>query len=335
MTIKELLQITCNHGASDLHCSVGAIPQMRVSGHLVPIPGATVAEGYDVGAWLAELTTEAQAANFSSTKDIGFLYAIPGVGRFRVAIFHASEHPRIAIRVIPPTIPTMDEIGLPPVVKSFTELPNGLVLVTGPNGSGKSTTLAAMINHIAQERAEHIVTLEDPMEFLIPHGQSVVHQRELGSDFASFQESLKHLVRLNANVVMVGEMRDLETIAATITLAETGHLVFATLHTMNAPQTISRIIDVFPPGQQAQIRSQRAVSLRGVISQSLIPAVNGGRVAVREVLVNTPATATMIRDNKPEQLHSVMQTSGHDGMITREQSLKNLRVSGLIEGGML
>jgi len=331
MRITTLLEKMAECKASDLHCAVGMPPMMRVDGRLRPLPKEVGLDGVAIAALVSELFPRAEdRERLMVEKDMNLMHTIEGVGRFRVALYYASGDFGIAFRLVPVEIPTMDEIGLPKAAQDLTRLRNGLVLVTGPNGSGKSTTLAAMINHIARTRSEHITTLEDPIEFVLPHGNSVVHQRELGADFSSFQESLKHLVRHNANVVMVGEMRDLDTIAAAITLAETGHLVFATLHTINAPQTVSRIIDVFPSTQQAQIRGQLAMSLRGILCQSLVPAINGGRVAVREFLINTPAVATMIRENKAEQIHSAMQMSGQEGMVTRDAALKELRNRGVV-----
>ena len=234
-------------------------------------------------------------------------------------------------RVITSELPSMEEIGMPQMAYEMTRSRQGLILVTGPTGCGKSTTLAAMINLINKERVANIVTLEDPIEFIFEADKSVIMQRQLGTDMSSFASALKHVLRQDPNVIMVGEMRDLETIAATLTLAETGHLVLATLHTHNAAQTIDRIVDVFPPYQQNQIRMQLSMSLNGVISQQLLPKLDGGRIAAREIMINTPAIANIIRENKIPQIKTAIQTSAGDGMVTLEQDLKRLLKDGLVD----
>ena len=237
----------------------------------------------------------------------------------------------LVARVVPNKVPTMKDVGMPEIVYELTRLKQGLVLVTGPTGCGKSTSLAAMIDLINSERSVNIVTLEDPIEFIYKPKKSIIKQRQLGTDMLSFQAALKHILRQDPDVVMVGEMRDLETIAATITLAETGHLVFATLHTLNAAQTVDRIIDVFPPYQQPQVRLQVSMSLRGVISQRLLPRKDGGLIAAREIMINTPAIANLIRDNKIPQIKTIIQTSADEGMVTMDQDLKRLVEEGLVE----
>ncbi|MEK7211980.1 MAG: PilT/PilU family type 4a pilus ATPase, partial [Patescibacteria group bacterium] len=252
-------------------------------------------------------------------------------GRFRVNIFFEKGNMSLAARVISQKIPTMEELDLPAIAGKFTELPHGLVLVTGPTGSGKSTTLASMVEAINNSRDENIITLEDPVEYLFAAKKSIIRQRQLGVDMVTFAEGLKHILRQDPDVIMVGEMRDLETIAAALTMAETGHLVFATLHTWSAAQTVDRIVDSFPAHQQQQIRLQLALTLRGIITQQLMPKKGGGRIAVREILVNNPAVANLIRENKVAQIKTVMQTSAKEGMTTLAQDLKRLLKEDLIE----
>jgi twitching motility protein PilT len=252
------------------------------------------------------------------------------LGRLRINIHWEKDVPGLVARVVSQKIPTMAEILMPELVKELIKTRDGLILVTGPTGCGKSTTLAAMINEINTSRSVHIVTLEDPIEFIFTPQKSIVRQRQLGSDMKSFKQGLKHVLRQDPNVIMVGEMRDLESIAATITLAETGHLVLATLHTLNAAQTVDRIIDSFPPYQQSQVRTQLSMSLRAVISQQLIKKIKGGRIAAREILVNNSAVANLIRENKIAQIKTVIQTSSDEGMVTMDNDLKRLVQEKLI-----
>ena len=330
MTITNLFKKASEYNASDLHVSVGAVPALRVEGVLERIEGEQTTTLAEMAEFLGTVLKPDTHADFLQNKEAGALFKLDDDKRFRISLFFTNGQPSFVARAIKNSIPTMTEIGLGETAHAFTELKNGLILVTGPNGSGKSTTLAAMINHINTNQGKNIITLEDPIEYVINSKKSLVKQRELGTDFHSFKDSLKHIVRHDMNVVMVGEMRDLETIAAAITLAETGHLVFATLHTMNAAQTISRIVDVFPSDQQEQIRCQLSLSLRGIISQQLIPTSDGKRVAVREVLVNTPAIAHLIRENKIEHIETCMQTSAAEGMTTATQALTKLHTEGVI-----
>ena len=323
MTINELFKTVVKFKASDLHLVAGLPPILRINGELQRIKSKALSEK-EISVMVSGMISKAQSEKFSAEKELDMAYSLPTGERFRVNLHFAEGAMGMSARAIPKIIPTMEEINLPEVAKKFTELPHGLVLVTGPTGSGKSTTLASMINEINKTRAENIFTLEDPVEFGFEPEKSVIRQRQLGVDMVSFAEGLKHVLRQDPDVVMVGEMRDLETIATTLTLAETGHLVFATLHTYSAAQTVDRIIDVFPPHQQAQIKMQLALTLRGVISQQLLPAKDGGRVAVREILVNTPAVANLIREGKVQQINTVLQTGAKFGMITLEQDLKRL-----------
>ena len=329
LTAPSLFGATAQKAASDLHLLVGHRPIMRVTGELFDMENEDVLTDASMEKIIRQIATPEQFERFRIEKELDLAYGIEGA-RFRVNLHWEKGHIGVAARTIPQDIPTMQQLGLPPVIQGFTDLPHGLILVTGPTGAGKSTTLAAMVDYINESRRVNIITLEDPMEFLFAQKQSIVRQRQLESDMVSFAEGLKHVLRQDPDVVMVGEMRDLDTIATTLTLAETGHLVFATLHTYSAPQTISRIIDVFPPFQQTQIRLQLAMTLRGVVSQQLLPRVGGGLVATREVLVNTPACANLIRENKVEQIKNVIQTGAALGMVSYSQDIKRMVKEGLI-----
>ncbi len=330
MTLTTLLTTAATMKASDLHIFVGKRPIVRVSGQLTELSDQPVL----TNALAQELSFAVLSAHqkevFTETRELDLSYEIEGIGRFRINMFWEKGNVGLVARLIPEVVPSMEEIHLPQIAFDFTKKKDGLILITGPAGSGKSTTLASMINGINMDRGENIITLEDPIEFLFHPQKSIIKQRQLGQDMLSFQESLKYVLRQDPNIIMVGEMRDLETIAATITLAETGHLVFATLHTYNAAQTISRIIDVFPPSQQQQIRLQLSTTLQGIVSQRLLTKAGGGRVAVREVLVNTPAISTLIRDNKIQQIQSMIQTGADEGMMTMDQSLREMYESGAI-----
>jgi twitching motility protein PilT len=329
LTAQSLFGTTAQKGASDLHLLVGHRPIMRVTGELFDFEGEEVLTDASMEKIIRQIATPEQFERFRIEKELDLAYGVEGA-RFRVNLHFEKGHIGLAARTIPQDIPTMEQLGLPPVIQGFTDLPHGLILVTGPTGAGKSTTLAAMVDYINETRRVNIITLEDPVEFLFRPKQSIIRQRQLESDMVSFSEGLKHVLRQDPDVVMVGEMRDLDTIATTLTLAETGHLVFATLHTYSAPQTISRIIDVFPPFQQTQIRLQLAMTLRGVVSQQLLPRVGGGLMATREVLVNTPACANLIRENKVEQIKNVIQTGAALGMVSYTQDIKRLVKEGLI-----
>jgi twitching motility protein PilT len=330
MQMQELLKLAVESRASDLHITVGRPPILRISGQLVPMefsplnPEQTRQLAYSI-------LTKEQREKFEKEMELDLSYTVAGLSRFRVNVYLQKDGVGMALRVIPTKIPAAQEINLPQVVCEFTKLRNGLVLVTGPTGSGKSTTLAVMVDLINQERSCHIMTIEDPIEFVHIHNKSMVNQRELFANTLSFNNALRHLLRQDPDVVLVGEMRDLETIAAAITIAETGHLVFATLHTLDAAQTVDRMVDVFPPYQQQQIRTMLAGSLKGVICQQLLPRKDGkGRVAAREILVVTPAISNLIREGKSFQIYSAIQTGGALGMVTMDQSVNRLLKEGLI-----
>ncbi|MDD3435502.1 MAG: type IV pilus twitching motility protein PilT [Patescibacteria group bacterium] len=335
MDLKKLLKLAATHKASDLHLMVGQPPILRIDGELkllnsvVPELSAAPLEDSDLRIALKEITNSEQLAIFLEKKDLDFSYEIEAI-RFRVNLSFEKNNLRLVARVIEEKKPTLEEIGMPPIIKELLTMPQGLILVTGPTGCGKSTTLAAMINYINNTRSCHIVTLEDPMEYVFTPNQSLVTQRQLGSDMTSFASGLKHVLRQDPNVIMIGEMRDYETVAAAITLAETGHLVLATLHTYSAIQTVDRIIDIFPPHQQNQVKSQLSMLLTAVISQRLLPKIGGGRVAARELLIRNSAIANLIREGKISQIKSVMQMEGKNGMITLDKHLKELYKEGLI-----
>lgn len=331
MTINDLFKKASQSKASDLHIIVGKPPIIRVDGELKILTGLPEITREMSEKLVYSILTEKQKEKFIDERELDISYEIEEFSRYRVNIHWEKDNVGLVARVISNDIPSMDELGLTPVVTELISRTSGLVMVTGPTGCGKSTTLAAMIEKINQMRFANIITLEDPVEFIHRPNKSIIKQRQLGSDIISFEAALRHVLRQDPNVIMVGEVRDLETMAATITLAETGHLVLATLHTHNASQTIDRIIDVFPPHQQAQIRLQLSISLSGIISQQLLPKIGGGRVAVREILINTPAVANIIRENKIPQIRSVIQTSASDGMFSMEQNIKELLEQKLIE----
>lgn len=323
MTLDNLFSTASDRGASDLHLAVGLPPIIRLHGELKALDEPAVTQK-KMEELIASLVLPAQRERFERERELDLSYQSKNGTRFRVNLHFERDNLGLVARVIPTQIPSLDDIGMPQVVSNLTRMDYGLVLVTGPTGCGKSTTLAAMIHLINSERALNIITLEDPIEFLFKPEKSIIKQRQLGTDMISFTEGLKHCLRQDPNVIMVGEMRDLDTIATTLTLAETGHLVLATLHTSNAAQTIDRIIDVFPPHQQTQVRLQVSFSLKAVISQRLLPKLQGGRVAAREILLNNPAVANLIRENKVAQIKSVIQTSADEGMMTMDQHIKHL-----------
>ncbi|MEW6770777.1 MAG: type IV pilus twitching motility protein PilT [Bacillota bacterium] len=349
--IQELLTLAVEQKASDIHLTVNIPPVFRVNGELVPLcctgegtlgvclPGTEIKEGEgseplspeDIAHLLRQLMSEERLRLFQEAGECDFAYGVPGLGRFRINCFRQRGSPAVAIRVLNAAIPSLKELGLPEVVASLARRPNGLVLVTGPTGSGKSTTLAAMIDLINRERRCHIVTLEDPIEYLHRHNRSIVNQREIGDDSKSFAGALRAALREDPDVILVGEMRDLETTAITLTAAETGHLVLATMHTPNAALTIDRIVDVFPAHQQGQVRIQLAGVLQGIIAQQLLPRADGkGRVAAVEVLIATPAVRNLIREGKTHQIPGVIQTGTRYGMQSFDQSLRTLHARGLI-----
>ncbi|HLD22019.1 MAG TPA: PilT/PilU family type 4a pilus ATPase, partial [Patescibacteria group bacterium] len=317
--IDALFQEAFHRRASDLHLAVDFPPTIRIDGQLVELTQYPKLTPKDLQELILSILTKSEQEYFIKDRELDLSYELPGLCRFRVNIHWERDHMGMVARVVSNQIPTMEELTFPEVVYKLIRGRQGLVLVTGPTGCGKSTSLAAMIDLINTEQQAHIVTLEDPIEYIHASKRSLIRQRQLHSDFLSFPEALKHVVRQDPNVIMVGEMRDLETIAAAITIAETGHLVLATLHTMSAAETIDRIVDIFPPHQQEQIRVQLSLELRGIISQLLLPKMNGGRVAAREILLNTPAVSNLIRENKISQIKLVIQTNSAAGMQTMDQ----------------
>lgn len=328
--IEVLLEEVIKRKSSDLHIQVGLPPMLRVDGELMPVQGAGVLNEEGVEALVFAILDEDQKQILLKDKEFDFSFAFGDLGRFRVNAFHERGNLAAALRLIPNELMTIEQLGLPPIVNKFAEYPRGLVLVTGPTGSGKSTTLAALIHKINAERASHIVTIEDPIEFTHKSKKSVIVQREVHYDTYSFSAALRSSLRQDPDVVLIGEMRDLETIAAAITIAETGHLVLATLHTNSAAQSIDRMIDVFPPHQQPQIRSQLANILMAICSQRLIPAIGGGRMAAAEILVATPAVRNIIREGKSHQLEAVIQTGAEYGMQSMDRTLVSLIHNGTI-----
>ena len=328
--LAKWLREAMERGASDLHLTVEAPPVLRVHGELVDLPGPRL-RPETIRDLLAPILDERARERLAREGQADFAYSLPGIGRFRANVYQQRGSLAAAFRLIPTSVPDLDGLGLPPSVAGFCDLAQGLVLVTGPTGSGKSTTLAAMIDRINRTRRLHIVTLEDPIEYLHRHRLSLVNQREVGLDVVSFAAGLRAALREDPDVIMVGEMRDLETIATALTAAETGHLVLATLHTPNAPQAVDRIIDVFPAEQQNQVRVQLAGVLEGIVAQRLVPAADGrGRYVVAEVLMGTPAVRNLIREGKTAQLAAVMETSRQHGMVTMRESAGQLLARGLV-----
>jgi twitching motility protein PilT len=328
--IEILLEEVVKKKASDLHLQVGIPPMLRIDGKLIPVSGADILTDEAVEALVFAILDEDQKQILLKDKEFDFSFAFGDLGRFRVNAFHERGNLAAALRLIPNEILTIEQLGLPPIVDKFANYPRGLVLVTGPTGSGKSTTLAAMLHKINIERSDHIITIEDPIEYTHRSKKSVIVQREVHYDTYSFSAALRSALRQDPDVVLIGEMRDLETIASAITIAETGHLVFATLHTNSAAQSIDRMIDVFPPHQQPQIRSQLANILMAVCSQRLIPAIGGGRIAAAEILVATPAVRNIIREGKTHQLEAVIQTGAEFGMQSMDKTLAAMVHNGNI-----
>ncbi len=317
--------------ASDLHISPGLPPAMRINGRVTPLPDYPVLSTQDTREIAYSILNDSQRKRFENELQLDFAYAIPEVARFRVNVFMQRGSVSAAFRLIPSEIQTLESLGLPAPVAGLTRQPRGFVLVTGPTGSGKSTTLASMVDLINRERQDHILTIEDPIEFLHRHQGCLVNQREVGSDATDFSTALKGALREDPDVILVGEMRDLETISTALTAAETGHLVFATLHTQSTSQTVDRIIDVFPPHQQQQVRMQLSIALQGILTQQLLPTADGsGRVCACEVLVPTPAIRNLIREGKTHQIYSAIQTSGSIGMQTMDSNLAQLVRAGTI-----
>lgn len=322
--VDEIFNQAVEMRASDVHLVVNHSPVFRIDGDLQEIKKWPALDNQNIGKIVENIFSQEQKKEFEKTLGVDFSYNLKNGVRIRASVYREKGNYSLAGRIILPKIPTMEEVMMPEAAYDFARSHNGLILVTGPAGSGKSTSLAAMIDLINKERACHIITLEDPIEYIFQANKSIIAQRELGRDMKSFAGGMKRIVRQDPNVIMVGEMRDLETIASAATLAETGHLVLSTLHTPDAVQTISRIIDVFPANQQTQIKVQLSVSLKGVIAQKLLPKKDGGLIAVREVLVNTPAVAHLIRENKIAQIKTHIQTGAEDKMFTMDQAIKKL-----------
>lgn len=329
-SVEPYLEEVIRRDASDLHLQVGLPPMLRVDGALVPLRDAAPMNAEQIDEVIFSLLDEEQKEIYIHDKEIDFSFAYGDLGRFRVNAFHERGNPAAALRLIPNKIRTLEELGMPQVMNKMTEYPRGLVLVTGPTGSGKSTTLAAMVDRINRERAMHIITIEDPIEYQHHHKKSIVVQREVHFDTPSFSAALRSALREDPDVALIGEMRDLETISTAITVAETGHLVFATLHTNSAAQSIDRMIDVFPPHQQTQVRIQLASVLQGIVAQRLIPMVGGGRIAAAEIMVVTPAVRNIIREGKTHQLDAVIQTGAQYGMQSMDATLSHLIHEGKI-----
>lgn len=330
LKIENFLEEVIKKDASDLHLTVGVPPMLRVDGALVPVEGARALTDKDVHDLTLSILDDVQKDILERDKEVDFSFTYGDLARFRANAYHQKGNVGLALRLIPVAIRNLTQLGMPKIVDKFTEYPRGLVLVTGPTGSGKSTTLAAMVDKINSERACHIITVEDPIEYTHSHKKSIVEQREVHYDTRSFAAALRSVLREDPDVVLIGEMRDLETIAAAITIAETGHLVFATLHTNNAAQSVDRMIDVFPPHQQQQIRVQLSNILQGIVSQRLIPSIGGGRVAAAEILVVTPAVRNIIREQKTHQLEAVIQTGASEGMQAMDRTLASLIKTGRI-----
>lgn len=328
--IEDLLEEVVKHDSSDLHLTVGAPPMLRLDGTLTPVQDTSPLTADDIEKLTFSVLDENQKDIFLRDKEVDFSFAFGDVARFRANAYHQKGNIGLALRLIPVEIRTLEQLGLPKSAGTFTDFPRGLVLVTGPTGSGKSTTLAAMVDKINTERKCHIITVEDPIEYTHNHKTSIIEQREVHYDTRSFSAALRSVLREDPDVVLVGEMRDLETIAAAITIAETGHLVFATLHTNNAAQSLDRMIDVFPPHQQQQIRVQLSNILQAIVSQRLIPAIGGGRIVAAEVMVATPAVRNIIREGKTHQLEAVIQTGAEHGMQSMDKTLAGLIKSGRI-----
>jgi twitching motility protein PilT len=332
-SIFDLLRQANDSGASDLHLIANAPPMLRIDGDLQPADGMSAVSAEEISEALTQLTTPEQREEFERTLELDFGYTLAGVGRIRCNVAQQRGAISFALRLLPPVIPTVDELGLPRVFKELAMRPRGLVIVTGPTGSGKTTTLAAMIHHINSSKACHIVTIEDPIEYNQPNIRSAVTQRELGTDTLSFAEALRHVLRQDPDVILVGEMRDLETAAAVLNVAETGHLVFSTGHAPSACQAMERVIDLFPPHERYLAQARLASLIIGVFCQTLVPRADGlGRIAAVEIMLGSPAVKNLIREGKVYQLPNIIRTSNQDGMQTMDQALLNLYFKGTISG---
>ncbi|MCK1787838.1 type IV pilus twitching motility protein PilT [Pseudomonas sp. TNT11] len=329
MDITELLTQSVHRGASDLHLSAGLAPMLRVDGEVWSLDGPVLSATH-VAALLSPLLNRYQQKDFETSLETDFAFELPGVGRFRVNVFQQARGMGAVFRSIPAQVQSLESLGLGAVFQRIAQLPRGLVLVTGPTGSGKSTTLAAMIDHLNQHRRQHILTLEDPIEFIHQPNRSLINQRQVHRDTQSFSAALRSALRQDPDVILVGELRDLETIRLALTAAETGHLVFGTLHTASAAKTVDRLVDVFPAGEKPMVRSMLSESLQAVVSQVLVKKIGGGRVAAHEIMLSTPAIRNLIREDKVAQMVSAMQTGGALGMKTLDMSLKALVTEGVI-----
>ncbi|MBN2726916.1 type IV pilus twitching motility protein PilT [Candidatus Mcinerneyibacteriota bacterium] len=324
MNVTELFKYMQQRGASDLHITVGKPPVVRVDGTLQEVPNMPILSPQHTQALVYSILTDAQKKQFEETNELDFSFSVKGVSRFRGNVFRQRGAVGMAVRTIPFEIKPFEQLGLPPVLKDLCNRPNGLVLVTGPTGSGKSTTLAAMVDYINEHTKAHIMTIEDPIEFVHRHNNSVINQREVGTDTSSFEIALKHVLRQDPDVILIGELRDIESMRIALKIAETGHLCLASLHTNSAAQTISRIVDIFPGHEKQQVRTQLSFVLEGVVSQQLIPSSRGGRIIAYEILVATPAIRNLIREDKVQQIVSHMQTGQKYGMTTLNAMLYKL-----------
>lgn len=331
MELNELLTLSVKKGASDLHLSPGLPPMMRIHGDLASIENMQPLNADAIKAMVDATLEGGQKDEFNKTLELDYAVVVPNVASFRVNAFHQFRGIAAVFRVIPDKTPTLDELGLPPVFKQLLDLPNGLILVTGPTGSGKSTTLAAMVDYINEHQAGHIITIEDPIEFTHQSKKCLINQRQIHRDTHDFAAALRSSLREDPDVILVGEMRDLETIRLALTAAETGHLVMATLHTSSAPRTINRIVDVFPAGEKNMIRNMLSESLQAVICQTLVKKVGGGRAAALEIMLGTPAIRNLIREDKVAQMVSAIQTGSEVGMCTLDQYLQGLVSAGTID----
>ena len=322
--LEDLLLTAGQNNASDIHLSPGNYPILRIDSRLIPLSNKKILDGETLEGLISVLLGEERKSRFVSEKEIDFSYESNQGNRFRINVYYTQGKVAATLRLVPAHIMSIEDLGLPQIIKVFTKLSQGFVLVVGPNGHGKSTTLAAILDLINKERSEKIVTIEDPIEYIFTPEKSIIDQREVYQDTFSFHKALRSVFRENVNVIMVGEMRDYETMSAAVTAAETGHLAFGSLHTNSASQTIERIIDTFPPNQQSQIRNQLANTISGIISQRLIPRIKGGLIPAVEVMIATPAVRTLIRDNRPRQLDLVIETSQETGMISLNRSLSDL-----------
>lgn len=330
MNIQQLLDLTIARKASDLHLSVGFPPTLRIHGEIFPVPGEPPVTPSQIDSLIRPLLSDIQLNIYKQAFELDFSFEFEGKARFRVNLYRQKGHSAAALRLIPYHIPPIEQLGFPPVVNKLTELKQGFVLVTGPTGHGKSTTLASFINKINQTRAVHIITIEDPIEYVYPVGKSLIAQREVYSDTRSWGNAMRSVLREDPDVVLIGEMRDLETIASAMTIAETGHLVFATLHTNSAAQSVDRIIDVFPQIQQSQIRLQFAATLEAILSLRLVPTIEPGRILASELLFATPAARNVIRESKSYLIDNIIETSAEFGMQTLERSLASLVKTGKV-----